>query len=99
MRLDIAWKRGQELLFNRPCLRPVLKSNKSGIRIDQLLAGPIETSDSFRLEPIDGEGGERGRLFETEFLRADLGTGRGCKCREPQKQGGRLRDLQHSVFQ
>src|SRR5205807_2712511 len=100
IRLDIAREGAQKLLFDRPCLRPVLKPNKSGIRIDELLAGAVEEGDGLRVETIDGEGGERSRLFETEFLRANLGTGRGDKCREPQKQGGRrLRDLHHNVFQ
>src|SRR5262249_17715049 len=99
LRLDIARKRGQELFFNRPCLRPVLKANESGVRIDDLLAGPIDERDGLGLEPIDSEGGERSRLFEMEFLRADLGTGRGDKGREPQQQSARLRELHHNVFQ
>src|SRR5438093_12478587 len=81
-------------------MRPVNYRNKPGIRIDELLAGAVEKGDGLRVETIDGEGGERSRLFETEFLRANLGAGRGDKCREPQKQGGRrLRDLHHNVFQ
>ena len=38
-------------------LRPILEPNETGVRIDQLLGGPIEEGDGFRLELADSEPG------------------------------------------
>ena len=97
--LEVAREGRQELLFDRPCLRPILEADQAGIRIDQLLARPIDESDRFRLELIEREGGGRAHLLDPEFLRIDVSAGRRDRCCQPREQGGSLQAPHHEIFQ
>ena len=97
--LEIARKGRQELLFERSRLRPILKPDEAGVRIDQLLAWSIEERDGFRRKRIDREGGGRGHVLNAKLLRADLGMRCRDKYRQRNEQGGELAAAHHGVFQ
>jgi hypothetical protein len=97
-RLDIARERSEELLFDRPRLRPILEPNKAGVRINQFFARPIEQRDGFRLELVHSEPGGRIDLHDPEILSADICPTCCRKCRQSQKEGGRTNAPHGDVF-
>jgi DNA-binding transcriptional LysR family regulator len=78
---------------------PILKADKAGVRIDQLLARSIEERDGFRRECIDREPSGRNDLLDAELLRTDLSTARRDKCRQAHDQSGGFAAPHHGVFQ
>src|SRR5262249_36158146 len=88
--LEIARKGGEELLFDRLCLRPVLESNEPGVRVDQFLARTVEKRDRLRLDLLDGETGRRRGFRDGEFLRLKAGACTGGERRHDDEHGNRV---------